>query len=323
MVNSFIAPAEWPQTLIVRLADDCGLPVLNAQMVASFSNGDPPLAMQLTNPQVGLYSATWSPSSSSAQVRILAQASAPDLGTASAAIIGQVLSNQAPALSPDSVLSDANPVTGAPLAPGAIADISGVSLAGAAQTADGAPLPNALGGTTVLIGAIEAPLFFVSPDTLRIQVPLELVPNRSYTVVAGANGAYTLPATITVASAAPAILADSNGMAFAQDGSAAPISEASPAHPGSAVTIFLEGMGLTSPEGVTGSGADGAANVQIPPTVSVGGETANILYAGLAPTLIGVYQIDFQVPADAPSGDLSLSVTQGGVVSNSAVLPVR
>src|SRR5881409_432386 len=54
----------------------CGrrAPVLDAQMVATFSNGDPPQVMKLTNPQVGLYSATWSPKSNAAQVRVTARA---------------------------------------------------------------------------------------------------------------------------------------------------------------------------------------------------------------------------------------------------------
>src|SRR5215468_3202362 len=63
LVNSFSSPAGWPNSLIVRLADDCGGPVLNANVVTTFSNNDLPLSMALTNPQVGLYSATWLPRS--------------------------------------------------------------------------------------------------------------------------------------------------------------------------------------------------------------------------------------------------------------------
>ena len=35
---------------------------------------------------------------------------------------------------------------------------------------------------------------------------------------------------------------------------------------------------------------------------------ANILFAGLTPTLVGLYQVDFQVPANTPNGsDLLLA----------------
>src|SRR6185369_5921703 len=61
LVNSFAAPAGWPTPLIVRLADDCGDSVLNGQVTATFSNGDPALPMRLTVPENGLYSATWAP----------------------------------------------------------------------------------------------------------------------------------------------------------------------------------------------------------------------------------------------------------------------
>jgi len=43
----------------------------------------------------------------------------------------------------------------------------------------------------------------------------------------------------------------------------------------------------------------------------------------LAPGLIGLYEIRLRIAADAPSGDLSIVVTQNGVASNSALLPVR
>jgi uncharacterized protein (TIGR03437 family) len=234
-----------------------------------------------------------------------------------------VFQNQAPVLAANGELSNSNPDIGAPLAPGAIAQISGLTLAPVTQGAKGAPLPASLAGASVLIGAFQAPLFLVSPNALKVQVPFELAPNRSYTVVAGINGAYTLPTTITVAPAAPAILTDSNGVAMAQDSSAARISEASPAHAGSTVTIFLEGMGVTTPQIATGAAAGSGDVVQIPPSVLLGDQTATILYAGLAPSMIGVYRIDFQVPSDAPAGDLPLTVSQNGVSSNSALLPVR
>src|SRR6202040_4127367 len=62
LANSFAAPAGWPTSLAVRLVDDCGSPVPNGQGVATFSNGDPALAMKLTDPNNAIYSATWSPS---------------------------------------------------------------------------------------------------------------------------------------------------------------------------------------------------------------------------------------------------------------------
>jgi uncharacterized protein (TIGR03437 family) len=45
-------------------------------------------------------------------------------------------------------------------------------------------------------------------------------------------------------------------------------------------------------------------------------------FAGLVPGLVGLYQINFQVPGNARSGDLPLVVTQNGVSTNTTILPV-
>jgi uncharacterized protein (TIGR03437 family) len=322
LVNSFDAPAGWPETLIVRLADDCGGPVLDADMVSTFSNGDPPLVMKLTNPQVGLYSATWSPRVTAAQVRVTARATHPILGSATTEIIGGVSPNKAPILSANGTLANANPVPGAPLAPGSIAQVTGSFLTASNLDAPGTPLPTSLNGTSVLIGAEEAPVFFVSPDNVRIQIPTDLETGREHSVIVVANGAYTIPDTITLAPAQPGIETNADNVVVGQDGSSI-LSATLPAHAGDAITIFAEGMGATAGFVQSGTVASGPDPVQIPPSVTINGEAAQITYAGLAPGFIGLYQIDLQIPANAPAGALGIVVMQNGVASNSAILPVR
>ena len=60
------------------------------------------------------------------------------------------------------------------------------------------------------------------------------------------------------------------------------------------------------------------------PTVTLNGETvSNVPFSGLTPTVVGLYQIDFQVPADAANGDLTLVVTQPGFMGTPVILPVH
>jgi uncharacterized protein (TIGR03437 family) len=323
LVNSFDAPVGWPETLIVRLADDCGGPVLDAQMVSTFSNGDPPLVMKLTNPQVGLYSATWSPRSTAAQARVTARATHATLGASTTEIIGGVSTNKAPILSPNGTLANANPVPGAPLAPGSIAQVTGLYMAATNLDAPGSPLPTDLNGTSVLIGAEQAPVFSVSAESVRIQIPADLATGREHTIVLIANGAYTIPDTISLAPAQPGISTDANGLAVAQGAGASPISAAAPAHPGDDITIFVEGMGATASLVESGTMTTALDAVQIQPSVTIGGKTAQVTYAGLAPGLIGLYRIDLQIPPDVTPGDLIVVVTQNGVASNPSILPVR
>ena len=42
-----------------------------------------------------------------------------------------------------------------------------------------------------------------------------------------------------------------------------------------------------------------------------------------APGYVALYQINFTLPGDALNGDAALVISQNGVVSNAAVLPVH
>jgi uncharacterized protein (TIGR03437 family) len=56
----------------------------------------------------------------------------------------------------------------------------------------------------------------------------------------------------------------------------------------------------------------------------IGGVPTNVLFSGLAPTFVGLYQINVQVPADVPSGDaVTLTVSIGGANANAATVAVR
>jgi uncharacterized protein (TIGR03437 family) len=64
------------------------------------------------------------------------------------------------------------------------------------------------------------------------------------------------------------------------------------------------------------------ANVSTPPVLTLDGNQINILFAGLTPGLVGLYQVNFQVPPSLPAGNYNLQLSQSGTLSNSTVLPV-
>ncbi len=114
-------------------------------------------------------------------------------------------------------------------------------------------------------------------------------------------------------------------MVIAQHGeTSANITKASPAKPGEVVVIYLSGMGATNPVVKSGEPAPSSppAKVAVAAAVTLGGENAVVQFAGLAPGFVGLYQVNFQVPATIGSGDQTLVVSQNGVSSNSALLPV-
>jgi uncharacterized protein (TIGR03437 family) len=55
--------------------------------------------------------------------------------------------------------------------------------------------------------------------------------------------------------------------------------------------------------------------------VTVGGTSATVLFAGMAPGFVGLVQVDFQVP-NLPAGDYPLQVSIGTAQSNTPVVTV-
>ena len=59
------------------------------------------------------------------------------------------------------------------------------------------------------------------------------------------------------------------------------------------------------------------------PQVTIGGAAASVLFAGLTPGTVGLYQVNVVVPATATTGSLALVVTQGDQTANQTNLPVN
>jgi uncharacterized protein (TIGR03437 family) len=326
LANSFSAPAGWPTSLAVRLVDDCGSPVPNGQVVATFSNGDPALAMKLTDPNAALYSATWSPGKVADSMAVTARASAPSLASASFNITGSVTANKVPVLATNSLLNPINPIVGAPLAPGTIAQVSGSSLAASPAQSGSLPLQTTLSGTQVLIGPLAAGLFSVSDSLLNLQVPTELQPDKEYPVVVATSAGFTLSDTITTAKATPSVTVyPDNTVAALHGADFSPVTASSPAAANEMIVLSLVGMGATDPPVATGAAAmaNPPANVVTSPTVTIAGEQATIVFSQLTPGAVGTYEIGLIVPGDLQAVNAPVVITQNGVTANSATLPIQ
>jgi uncharacterized protein (TIGR03437 family) len=325
LVSYFAAAAAWPIELAVTLVDVCGSAIGNGQVVATFSNADPPLVLSLADAASGLYDATWTPQHTAAQVVINARATAPGLPAATDQIAGAVTPNSAPILAQNAVANFYNPVGGAPLAPGTLVQITGQFLAGQTTTDTTIPLPVTLGGTSVIIGGIQAPVSFVSPGQIDAQVPFELPAGQPYQVIVSANGALTTPESVQAGSASPGLSVLPSGYVQAshQDGTA--VTDSSPAKPGEYIAVYLVGMGPTTIPVSSGAPGPGSpfANTVNAPSITLNNEATSFIFSGLIPGLVGVYQVNLQIPLDAANGDLILSFSESGINSNSGILPVH
>jgi len=331
LVGNFAVPAGWPATLIVQLNDDCGNSVSNGSVVTTFSNGDPPISLRGDSTS-NTYSATWQPGAVFPEMTITVRATSPSLAAASQQYTGAVNQNPfpAPSLAPGGILHiffnvPMAAALGGGLAPGNVAQVYGSGLASTTSSTS-VPLPLEFSGTFMLIGGVEAPLYYVS-DTfgvINVQVPFELTPNRQYSAIVSANGALTLPQTVDVTAVQPGVAQFTDGTVIAQvSGTTTLITATNPAKPGQSLTIYLAGMGPTNPAVPSRQQTPlQLVPVTLQPTVTLDGQSLTPAYAGLTPTGVGLYQINFTVPANARAGNLDLVVTQNGVAANTTKLPV-
>ena len=333
--NNFASPVGWPSPIEVQVVDDCGEAVGNATVVASFTSGDPPLV--LASLRNGIYVGTWQPVNSTAQVTVTVRASLPPLADAVVQAQGTVQANPTvPALFAGGLVNGASFAPGEALAPGSIVSVFGLNLASGLNFASQVPLDTTLGGATINIGGVEAPLFFASDGQINAQIPFELAPNsRPHVVVqtrrdGSGPEAITVPETITLAAARPGIFSTNQqgtGQGAILDAQGQLVDSAAPAAAGEIIQVFCTGLGATNPQVASGQAAPGAeplARVVVPVEAQVGGKPATVHFAGLAPGFVGLYQVNVEIPADVEPGPaVPLLLLQNGVPSNTVTIAVQ
>jgi uncharacterized protein (TIGR03437 family) len=253
------------------------------------------------------------------------RATAPGFAPITLQFGGSVTANAAPLLARNSTQHIYNPLAGGALAPGTLVQISGTALAAKSTTATTPALPTSLGGTQVIIGGVPAPISSASPGLLNVEIPSSLAPGMQYQVIVLANGAITTPDSIQLTGTAPGVATAPGGLvaAWHLDGSA--VTEALPAQPGETLILLGAGLGLTDTPVIDGAPSPAAplANVLSAPSITIDGQTAAVSFAGLQPGVVGIYQINFTVPATAKNGDLELIISQDGQPGNTSVLPMK
>jgi uncharacterized protein (TIGR03437 family) len=95
-----------------------------------------------------------------------------------------------------------------------------------------------------------------------------------------------------------------------------------PAKPGDVIILWGTGMGPTNPAAPVGSVTSPSTLYSVTNSVSVtvGGISAQVFGAALAPGFVGLYQVAIEVPPSAPNGDLPVVVTVGGAQSPAGVV---
>ncbi len=321
--DTFQSPAGWPVSLQANVLDDCGNPLTNGTVVASFSTGDPPLAMVSLGG--GQWSGTWQPHNTAggpATVTMNATSFNPVLA-GSAVISGSLSANPAvPSVDPGGVVSNASFQPNTPAAPGSFVSIFGSNLAPQAAGANTLPYPPKLGGTEVVLGGEVLPLAFVGNGQVNGIVPYDVQVNAAQQLIVQQNNSYSLPQPVLVAAAQPAIFSQNqSGMGqgvivvLKSNGTEFETSPTAPASAGDILIIYCSGLGAVSPSVPAGTAGplNPLSNTVNPVTVTVGGQSAKVLFAGLAPDFAGLYQVNAVVPTGiTPSTTVPVVLMVGG-----------
>jgi uncharacterized protein (TIGR03437 family) len=184
-------------------------------------------------------------------------------------------------------------------------------------------LPTNLANVCVEGGTARWGLIYVSATQINaVADPLSTAGNLPVSVITNcglANETPTAPFPVPVAAETPQFFFGVGNEIAAVEATGAntgaAITPATPAHAGDILTAYGTGWGATTPAAVIGSLAAAGANITGQYTLTVGGQTAVVSYAGLAPTFAGLYQINFTVPSGLTAGNQPIVLTIGGVAT--------
>jgi uncharacterized protein (TIGR03437 family) len=220
------------------------------------------------------------------------------------------------------------PIT-ASLAPGELITLFGTGLSSGTSVMQGGQvfLPT-LNNVSVSINGLPCPIYYVSATQLSVIVPYEVASNQTGLAnIQVTNGAASNVVQMYLTDAAPGAFSlgeptlldqlgepSIDGIGYAAALHAAtyqPVTPSNPAQPGEYISLFLTGLGTVTPtitDGALGpyspaplSWADvySAGNLAVSFNdyyIGSTGNFGNIIFAGLAPGLAGLYQLNVQVP---------------------------
>jgi len=233
----------------------------------------------------------------------------------------------------DSIANSAAGVSGL-YAPNTFVTIYGQNLAyttRALQPGDisSGTLPTVLPGTglRVLLNGISADIYYVSPTQVNFLVPTSLIagPVNLQLVVDGAAGP-AIP--IMLGTSAPSLFQTDAITALGVHLDNSLITAASPARPGEIVVLYATGVGPTSPAAIPDQIPHTAASVTPLSGFSLlmngtAVDPHQILYVGVTPGFAGLFQINWQVPSNAPANP-EIRIGYAGTLSPAGrVLPIQ
>ena len=193
----------------------------------------------------------------------------------------------------------------------------------AIQFASTVPFPTTLAGVQVLINNRPAPIYYVSSGQVSVIVPFETTGSVAQIQVVN-NQSSSNMVTELVNPTTPGLFsipAGGIGYAAAEHADGSLVSPSHPAQVGETIAVYVTGLGDVLP-----SIADGAPGVSSSTTntitAAVNNTLATVAYAGLAPSLVGLYQVNVTIPSGVAAGDWYLDISGPDSYTSEAIISV-
>ena len=218
-----------------------------------------------------------------------------------------------PAIKANGVVNAATFAVGQGMQPGSYISIFGSDLADDTQVETTVPLPVSLGQVSVSFdgGGLSLPgrFHFISPSQINVQIPWEFAGQSSVKMKVTLYGylwgaVYDVP----LSTYSPGIFAVTDGA------NNQVINAGNPAKRGGSIVIYANGLGPVSVPQTSGGAASSTqlVGVSTPPTVTIGGAQGGVIFGGLTPGSVALYQVNVSIPTNAPTGTQPLKLSVGG-----------
>lgn len=207
--------------------------------------------------------------------------------------------------------------SGTVVAPGSLVALYGTNLSSSTATA-AVPWPTTLASATVEVNGIPAPLYFASTGQVNFQIPWEISVGQAR-VQAVVGGLRSEVISVNIGAVSPGIFAVVNA-----DGSLVAGNRAAAA--GDVIVVYANGLGQVTNRPDSGRGAPGGPlSTTIETTTStIGGVNATVVFSGLTPGFVGLYQVNISVPTGiAPGASTPLVLSIGGQSSPPVTIATR
>lgn len=222
----------------------------------------------------------------------------------------------------DAVVNGASSVPGLVAGSAATAFLAGLYDASGIAGAGAVPLPREIEGVRVLVDGEPAPLFGIANsnglEQVNFQAPFSLAGNTSAVVRVVREGVFDAEVRVPVLAQQPGVFTlDGVHAVVVRHADNTLISQANPLRAGEYAYFYAAGLGAVSNAPGDGEAGPGEplAVALASPEVAIGGVPCEVTFAGLAPGLVGVYQVNIRLGRGTPSGRPDLVARQGEAAS--------